>query len=69
MARTKKVLAAGKYGARYGRNIRQRVNKVGPQKKFTCPDCLKLTLRREVAGIWSCNKCGTKMAGKAYKPV
>jgi large subunit ribosomal protein L37Ae len=68
MARTKKVGVAGKYGSRYGRKIRQRIIKAGSHKKFRCPSCLKLTLRRESAGIWSCRKCGTKMAGKAYKP-
>ncbi len=29
---------------------------------------MKLTLKRESAGIWKCGKCGTKLAGKAYKP-
>ena len=67
--RTKKVGAAGKFGARYGRKIRQKINKVGTQKKFACPSCLKITLKRESAGIWSCSKCGTKLAGKAYKPA
>ena len=68
MARTKKVGAAGKYGSRYGRKIRQRIIKAGSQKKFRCPSCLKMTLRRQSSGIWNCSKCGTKMAGKAYKP-
>ena len=68
MARTKKVGAAGRYGSRYGRKIRQMVNKTGTQKRFRCPSCTKLTLKRESAGIWSCRSCGTKLAGKAYKP-
>jgi large subunit ribosomal protein L37Ae len=69
MARTKKVGATGKFGPRYGRKVRQRILKVGNQKKFQCPSCMKLTMKRESAGIWSCSKCGTKLAGKAYKPV
>jgi large subunit ribosomal protein L37Ae len=68
MARTKKVGIAGKYGSRYGRKIRQRIIKAGTQKRFRCPSCTKLTLKRESAGIWKCGKCGTKLAGKAYKP-
>jgi large subunit ribosomal protein L37Ae len=68
MARTKKVGVAGKFGSRYGRRIRQRIVKAGSQKKFTCPSCMKLTLKRESAGIWKCSKCETKIAGKAYKP-
>lgn len=68
MARTKKVGVAGKFGARYGRKIRQSIIKAGTQKKFRCPSCMKLTLKREAAGVWSCSKCGTKLAGKAYKP-
>jgi len=65
MAKTKKVGATGKFGARYGR---QSLLKIGTQKKYRCPECMKMTLRREVSGIWKCSKCGVKMAGKAYRP-
>lgn len=68
MAKTKKVKAAGKFGARYGRRIRQNILKVGVQKRHRCPECMKLSLRREVSGIWKCSKCGAKIAGKAYRP-
>jgi large subunit ribosomal protein L37Ae len=68
MGRTKKVGVAGKYGSRYGRRIRERIIKAGAQKRFRCPACMKLTLKRESAGIWRCSRCGTKLAGKAYKP-
>jgi large subunit ribosomal protein L37Ae len=68
MGRTKKVGIAGRFGSRYGRKIRQIVIKAGTQKKFRCPSCMKLTLKRESAGIWRCSRCGTKLAGKAYKP-
>ncbi len=68
MGRTKKVGIAGRFGSRYGRKIRKTVIKTGSQKRFRCPSCMKLTLRRESAGIWTCSKCGTKLAGKAYKP-
>ena len=68
MPKTKKVGLTGKYGTRYGRKIRQQVLKAGTQKKFRCPDCMKLTMKRVVSGIWVCSKCGAKLAGKAYKP-
>ncbi|MFH1978137.1 MAG: 50S ribosomal protein L37ae [Candidatus Aenigmatarchaeota archaeon] len=71
MAKTKKVLSAGKYGVRYGRKMRQKIIKVDVdfKKKHACPSCLKTVLKRESSGIWACKKCGLKMAGKAYKPA
>jgi large subunit ribosomal protein L37Ae len=70
MGRTKKVGIAGKYGVRYGRTIRERIISASKthKKKQNCPSCLKDRLKREAAGIWKCEKCGIKFAGKAYKP-
>ena len=69
MPRTKKVGIAGKYGARYGSTIRKRViNASKGGRKSTCPKCIKLSVTREAAGIWSCSRCGYKFAGKSYKP-
>ncbi len=67
--RTKKVGFTGKYGARYGSKIKERLIKIGTQKKYKCPECTKIALRREISGIWICKKCGAKFAGKAYKPT
>ncbi len=69
MGRTKKVGFTGKYGARYGRKIRQRLLKIGPNKKHTCPNCAKTAVTRQASGIWVCRACGLKFAGKAYKPA
>jgi len=66
--RTKKVGITGKYGARYGRVIREKVLSATKAKKHPCPACLRPSMRRESAGIWRCRKCGLKLAGKAYKP-
>lgn len=66
--KTKKVGFTGKYGPRYGKKIRQRLLKIGAQKKHKCPDCMKIRVRRVSAGIWECETCGLKFAGKAYKP-
>jgi len=70
MGRTKKVGSAGRYGSRYGKKIRQGVvaAELTGKADYTCPSCLKNTLKRARAGIWECRKCGTKMAGKAFKP-
>lgn len=65
---TKKVGYTGKYGSRYGKKIREKLLKVGTQKKHKCPDCFKLRVKRVSAGIWKCDACGLKFAGKAYKP-
>jgi len=69
-SKTKKVGAAGRYGVRYGRTLKLRVVKIekDQKKKYTCPTCMKQSLKRLSSGIWACNKCGTKMAGKAYRP-
>ena len=68
MGRTKKVGSAGRFGVRYGRKVKLKICQLEQAKKFTCPDCKKPVLKREVSGIWTCRKCGLKMAGKAYKP-
>lgn len=68
MGRTKKVGVAGSLGVRYGRKVRSRLQKVGSVKKFVCPDCKRMGMKREVSGIWSCKRCGLKLAGKAYRP-
>jgi large subunit ribosomal protein L37Ae len=69
MARTKKAMSAGRYGARYGTKVRQRIIGVESGKgSYSCPRCLKPGVKRISAGIWECRKCGLKFAGKAYKP-
>ncbi len=65
---TKKVGYTGKYGARYGKKTRERLLKVGVQKKHECPHCFKKRVRRVSAGIWECDACGVRFAGKAYRP-
>ena len=68
--KTKKMGAAGKFGARYGRSIKMNFIKVEKLKaeKWTCPSCMKKKVKRESSGIWCCANCGYKFAGKAYKP-
>jgi large subunit ribosomal protein L37Ae len=65
---TKKVGYTGKYGTRYGKKIRTRLLKAGAQKRHKCPSCFKTRITRRSAGIWECDSCGLKFAGKAYRP-
>ena len=55
-------------GARYGIKIRKKysvVHKVLKSKR-KCPECASLQFGRQVVGIWTCKKCGFKIAGYAY---
>ena len=67
----KKLGSVGRFGARYGRKIKQNVLKVERLQKVKqkCPYCKKLGVKRVSAGIWYCRKCDSKFAGKAYTPV
>ena len=70
MPRTKKVGASGRYGARYGKGVKKRVVAIEKKQKtkHKCPECLKEGMKRISPGIWTCKKCGLKVAGKAYEP-
>ena len=71
MAKTKKVLSAGRFGVRYGKKIRQKVGKIekGSRAKYECPVCFgQKKMKRTAAGIWLCTKCGVMLAGGAYMP-
>jgi large subunit ribosomal protein L37Ae len=56
------------FGMRVGKKLRDRFDEASKAKAYECPECLKKALKRKAAGIWACENCGTKMAGKAYKP-
>lgn len=66
MAKKKKSLSG--LGARYGIKIRKQfsaTHKLLKQKR-TCPECGSIRFSRDAVGIWSCKKCGFKVAGTAY---
>ncbi|MBI4017576.1 MAG: 50S ribosomal protein L37ae [Candidatus Aenigmarchaeota archaeon] len=71
MANKKKVGSAGRYGSRYGRNIRKAVTdiEVVQRASHECPSCRKVSVRRVAFGIWQCRSCGRKFAGGAFRPV
>lgn len=68
MTKTKKVKAAGKFGAGYGTSLRNRFNAVESLQRIkqTCPHCKKIGVKRQAAGIWHCEKCGVQFAAHAY---
>ena len=55
-------------GARYGIKLRKKYSIVHRvlKSKRKCPECGSLQFGRQVVGIWSCKKCGLKIAGLAY---
>ena len=66
---TKKAGSAGRFGVRYGRKLRTKVNAVEKVQrgKHKCPYCNRLTAKRMSPGIWQCKKCEAKFTGKAYR--
>ena len=69
--RTKKVGICGKYGTRYGASLRKTIRKieVSQRKKYPCPFCGKTAVRRNVVGVWTCEKCRKATTGGAYTPT
>lgn len=66
---TKKLGPIARFGARYGRGIRDRVLAIEKQykhKRLKCPYCNYIAVKRVAYGIWRCYKCGKIFAGKAY---
>jgi large subunit ribosomal protein L37Ae len=70
MGKKKKVGSAGRFGARYGEKIRSLIAGIEKiqRQKHVCPKCDMPHVRRVSAGVWECKKCGSKFAGKAYRP-
>ncbi|HDR72735.1 MAG TPA: 50S ribosomal protein L37ae [Methanoculleus sp.] len=62
--------SSGRFGPRYGRFIRKRVNQIEKisRARQVCPRCDTLSVSRKGTGIWECRKCGFKFAGGAYVP-
>jgi len=67
-SKLKKVKAAGRFGARYGKRVRAQIAKIEEKqrKKQKCPHCGKLGVKRLSKGIWHCKKCGKKFASDTY---
>ena len=66
---TKKVGSTGRYGVRYGKKLRSKVNEIEKKQKGKqkCPYCSRKAVNRLSPGIWYCNKCESKFTSKAYR--
>jgi large subunit ribosomal protein L37Ae len=66
--RTVKVGPTGRFGPRYGVTVRRRIREIEVElrKRHTCPECRARAVKRLATGIWSCRKCGAKIASSAY---
>ncbi|MEK6800706.1 MAG: 50S ribosomal protein L37ae [Nanoarchaeota archaeon] len=67
-AKKKKIKAAGRFGAGYGKNVRDRFNAVEAQQRRLQPSPFHPTgkAKRLSSGIWKCIKTGRVFAGHAY---
>lgn len=66
--KSKKTKAAGRFGSRYGKKVRDKLVKVEDKqrKKQVCPFCKKPGVKRLAKGIWECKKCKKKFASNTY---
>ncbi len=68
--KTKKVHAAGKFGSRYGKKVRDTYKSVIKKQTalYECPKCGKKKVKRIGYALWECQACGYRFAGGAYEP-
>ena len=68
MTKTKKIGSAGRFGVRYGLTIKQKVAAIEKKqkRKYECPACTKVAVKRLSKGVWQCSKCSNKFAGKTF---
>lgn len=57
-----------RYGARYGRRLREKVAEIDAEvrRRHACPYCSRVAVKRKATGIWHCRKCEKIFTGKAY---
>ena len=62
--------SAGRFGARYGRVARRRVNQIEDEMHddHQCPECGEKRVDRQGTGVWECEACGYTFTGGAYTP-
>ncbi len=68
MTEIKKLGAVKRFGARYGRKLKQKYAEAENLHKqsYKCPYCTYIRVRRLASGIWQCRKCSSKFTSKAY---
>ena len=64
----KTSLTTKRFGARYGRTVKEKVAKIEAQakKSYKCPYCSAEKVKKKAAGIWECRKCEKVFASKSY---
>ncbi len=68
MAEKGKYKSTKRFGARYGRKLKERFGNIEKEQrsKQKCPYCSANSVKRIALGIWECKKCDIKFTGKAY---
>lgn len=69
MAEIKRKSSVKRFGARYGKRVRDRleeIEKLYRGKKHKCPYCSYTQVKRQAAGIWHCKKCSATYTSRAY---
>jgi large subunit ribosomal protein L37Ae len=68
---TEKAGSSGRFGARYGVVVRNRVRDIDKTRTAAheCPSCHRNSVSRISSGIWQCSKCDAKFAAGAYSPI
>ncbi len=64
----KKTKSAGRFGARYGKTVKNRLVKIETKQRVRqkCPFCERLGAKRTSKGIWECPKCKKRFASNTY---
>ena len=67
-SKTKKAKASGRFGARYGKTVRNKLSNVETKQRIKqiCPFCARKGVKRVSNGIWKCPKCDKKFASNTY---
>jgi len=66
--KSRKTKSAGRFGARYGKKVRDKLVKTESKQRIkqTCPFCQRPGVKRLSKGIWKCSKCDKKFASDTY---
>jgi large subunit ribosomal protein L37Ae len=53
----------------YGKRIRRLHDEARAKssKKYKCPSCSRIAIKRLSNGVWKCRKCKTKFASAAFE--
>jgi large subunit ribosomal protein L37Ae len=68
MAKKASLSSAKRFGVRYGKRNKEKIAILEKEHRGRrkCPFCNYIKVRRLSKGIWNCEKCNAKFAGKAY---